>query len=105
MSDCISRELLLSGLNDIRQTYKEAKNFDAVSAIDNAIGEVKDTPVVDEQKVKHWKWILEREPDGIPYCFHCSVCDDDFGCIGITTAYDYCPNCGAKMDWEEGKQK
>ena len=52
---------------------------------------------------KHGRWILEREPDGTPYCFHCSVCDDDFHCIGITVMYDYCPNCGAKMDLEEKK--
>lgn len=46
----------------------------------------------------HGKWILEREPDGKPYCFHCSVCDPDFHYIGITVAYDYCPNCGAEME-------
>lgn len=44
------------------------------------------------------RWVLEREPNGKPYCFHCSVCDDDFHHIGIMVAYDYCPNCGAKMD-------
>ena len=51
-----------------------------------------------ENEVKHGKWLLEREPNGKPYCFHCSVCDDDFHHIGITVAYDYCPNCGARMD-------
>lgn len=46
----------------------------------------------------HGRWILEREPNGKPYCFHCSVCDSDYHCIGIVVASDYCPNCGAKMD-------
>lgn len=55
------------------------------------------------QIVRHGKWLLEREPDGNPYCFHCSVCDNDFHYIGITTAYRYCPHCGAKMDLEEEK--
>ena len=55
------------------------------------------TPSADVAPVRHGRWILEREPDGKPYCFHCSVCDDDFHYIGITVAYDYCPNCGAKM--------
>lgn len=55
-------------------------------------------PAADVAPVRHGRWILEREPDGKPYCFHCSVCDDDFHYIGITVAYDYCPNCGAKMD-------
>ena len=57
-----------------------------------------DMPAADVVPVLHGRWILEREPDGKPYCFHCSVCDDDFHYIGITVAYDYCPNCGAKMD-------
>ncbi|MDD6490279.1 MAG: hypothetical protein PUG48_10835, partial [Clostridia bacterium] len=52
---------------------------------------------------KHGKWILEREPDGKPYCFHCSICDSDFRYIGIKTAFDFCPNCGAKMETEEYK--
>ena len=47
---------------------------------------------------KHGKWILEREPDGKPYCFHCSICDSDFCHIGIETAFAFCPNCGAKME-------
>lgn len=73
-------------------------------AIDAAIRELDDLPAADVQEVRHGKWLLERELDGTPYCFHCSICDDDFGCIGITTAYDYCPNCGAKMDGEDGEQ-
>lgn len=48
----------------------------------------------------HGHWILEREPNGRPYCFRCSVCDDDFTYINITTEYEYCPHCGAIMDEE-----
>ena len=44
------------------------------------------------------KWVLEKEPDGKPYCFHCSVCDDEFSRIDIKVKYPYCPYCGAKMD-------
>lgn len=63
--------------------------------------EIQKLPAADVAEVKHGKWILEREPDGTPYCFHCSVCDDDFHHIGIMAATDYCPNCGARMDKEE----
>ena len=52
----------------------------------------------DVAEVKHGKWLLETQPNGKPYCYHCSVCDDDFHYIGITMVSDYCPNCGAKMD-------
>ena len=52
----------------------------------------------DVQPVKHGRWLTEYEPDGKPYCFHCSVCDSDFSIVGNKIAYDYCPDCGAKMD-------
>jgi len=55
-------------------------------------------PAADVRENKRGRWILEIEPDGKPYCFHCSVCDDDFHYIGITTKYNFCPNCGAKME-------
>ena len=59
-------------------------------------------PAEDVVEVRHGTWLLEREPDGKPYCFHCSVCDSDFHHIGIKTASDFCPNCGAKMDGKDG---
>nr|DAG47948.1 MAG TPA: DNA-directed RNA polymerase [Caudoviricetes sp.] len=59
---------------------------------------IDDAPTADVAPVVHGQWILEREPNGKPYCFHCSVCDSDYHCIGIVVASDYCPNCGAKMD-------
>ena len=51
-----------------------------------------------EAEPKHGRWLTEYEPDGKPYCFHCSVCDSDFSIVGNKIAYDYCPDCGAKMD-------
>lgn len=59
-------------------------------------------PAADVVEVRHGEWVLEREPNGKPYCFHCSACDGDFHHIGIKTATDYCPNCGAKMDGKDG---
>lgn len=60
----------------------------------------KETPTIEAEPVKHGKWLLEREPDGNPNGFHCSVCDGDFHNVGIRVAYDYCPFCGARMDGE-----
>ena len=44
------------------------------------------------------RWLLERDPDGKPYCFHCSVCDSDFSKISNNAATNYCPDCGKKMN-------
>lgn len=81
---------LTSGANSELHTplYKEEDIF---KALEHA-------PTVDAVPVVHGRWLLEREPDGKPYCLHCSVCDGDFSNIGIMQGYDYCPNCGAKMD-------
>lgn len=59
---------------------------------------VDNIPTADVEEVRHGEWLLEREPDGKPYCFHCSVCDADFGRISIVSATPFCPWCGAKMD-------
>lgn len=46
------------------------------------------------------RWILEREPNGKPYCIHCSICDSDFHNISHKTATKFCPDCGHRMiDW------
>lgn len=57
-----------------------------------------------EETIKHGKWIpVESDSRGYSDRFTCSVCgnyttyyEDAHGCD-----YDYCPNCGAKMDLEE----
>ena len=64
---------------------------------------VSEIPAEDVTEVRHGTWLLEREPDGKNYCFHCSACDSGFSYISIYNVGDwnYCPNCGAKMDGGE----
>lgn len=64
-----------------------------------------DSKEIEAKPIIYAHWILEREPDGTPYCYHCSHCDDDFHNIGIKCASDYCPDCGATMakEIEDGK--
>ena len=59
---------------------------------------ISDAPTIEAEPIRHGKWLLECEPDGTPYCFHCSVCDDDFSYIDVMSGYERCPHCGAKMD-------
>lgn len=51
-----------------------------------------------KSEVRHGRWMLERRPDGTPYCLHCSECDPDFAVIRNKGATGYCPDCGAKME-------
>lgn len=56
-----------------------------------------DAPEIQANPIVYAHWILEREPNGKPYCYHCSHCDADFHNIGIKCATKYCPDCGATM--------
>lgn len=52
-------------------------------------------PTVDAVEVVHGRWILADDGDGNV----CSVCEMDFcNIIYETGNWNYCPNCGAKVD-------
>ena len=62
---------------------------------------IRNAPTVDAEPVRHGKWTHEYYPTvwygpGDPPEWVCSVCKDR-----AYNTYDYCPNCGAKMDVRE----
>lgn len=61
---------------------------------------VNTTPTADVQEVKHGKWI-DREADLGYKVYQCSVCEEEY-CLETGSpqenGYNFCPNCGAKMD-------
>lgn len=69
------------------------------------VGElIKKQPTADVQPVKHGRWIAKqkRKPNynyGVPYeDYHCSQCTYKLSDNGLVSRYNYCPNCGARMD-------
>ena len=56
-------------------------------------GDIESAPTVDAAPVVHGQWI-ERIVRGSPALI-CSQCRTD---SGVNYDFDYCPNCGAKMD-------
>ena len=69
---------------------------------------VMNAPTVDAMEVVHGRWkVLARFFDG-SLCTQCSICGEEytyktgrFEHINAEYAkYNYCPNCGAKMDLE-----
>ncbi len=122
MSDYIEREKAYKALNTLQKCNKVHKAWNdflrclpilkdvldtsgdydegLCDGLSLAINKIKNLPAADVCPEEHGKWLLERQPDGTPYCYHCSVCDDGFRHISIATAYAYCPWCGAKMDDE-----
>lgn len=75
-------------------------------------GYILSAPEVDAVPVVRGEWIVDEcdTSDDVPSCswidFHCSECNTDYGleegqygwCRYEKIPYNYCPNCGAKMD-------
>lgn len=55
---------------------------------------VENAPAVDAEVVRHGTWLYGTEYAGA-HEVDCSVCGDS-----AKEYFDYCPNCGAKMDAE-----
>ena len=73
-------------LREVLTMYREA-----------VLSEIKDAPAADVVEVKRGYNLND-----IPSLFECSVCHWECydTCTGDTDIYNYCPNCGAKMDGE-----
>lgn len=57
---------------------------------------------IDAEPVKHGRWI-EKEDLFVETVYRCSACEEDYVLLdggAIDDWYNYCPNCGAKMDLE-----
>lgn len=73
----------------------------------SAISILKNTQIVNAEPVRHGKWINSKAMTGITSecepiisdTYKCSECSEDF--VKTTRKYNYCPNCGAKMDESE----
>ena len=60
---------------------------------------LKKAPTIEATPVVHGRWEEASDGDGIV----CPFCRTDFCTIIYDTEYfNYCPNCGAKMDEKEG---
>ncbi|MBR1750002.1 MAG: hypothetical protein IJ740_18830 [Ruminococcus sp.] len=57
---------------------------------------IDDSLTIEAEPVKHGRWILSEVRDSKTLC--CSICGLDSGTI---YEYNYCPNCGARMDGDK----
>lgn len=91
-------ELLKKQITDFKRAVNSVKpmNSDyltgyisALSATEEAIAK---QPTADVAPVRHGEW---QEIDGI---FRCLCCGYSFEHEGYIPFFNYCPNCGARMD-------
>lgn len=90
MAEYIDREALLQDikkLDRVRNILSPVQHFLDVEVFSC----INQSPAADVEEVKHGRWI---EKIGRAMC---SVCADE--CWSYSAMeYNYCPNCGAKMD-------
>jgi hypothetical protein len=74
----------------------------AKTIIGDAIRKMIDSaPTVDAEPVRHGKWIWKGEDgDSRWMCSECKCKEYVPTCNGVPNIWDYCPNCGARMDKE-----
>ena len=74
---------------------KPAENFVSVIQYHTVKEMVNSSPTVDAVEVVHGRWYEVQYIDKIA----CSVCGQHWSIIdNCTETFNYCPNCGAKMD-------
>lgn len=75
-------------------------------AIEEAMHRFVNLPTIEAEPVRHGRWIIKGDPENGWYKITCSECGEDetavVPCIGfmpnVKVIWDFCPNCGAKMD-------
>lgn len=58
------------------------------------LGRIEAAPAVDAEPVRHGKWEIINRNEA--RCSECKIIRN----IGTQTGWNFCPNCGAKMDKE-----
>jgi PHP family Zn ribbon phosphoesterase len=83
-------------LKDILADVPNDKCIDWIEALNQAIKALEQ-----ESKTGHWEWVQYDCNPNIGN-WHCSECRGICTKMhSIEDAYNYCPNCGAKMEVEE----
>lgn len=111
-SDLISRKALLDRLEEayteLKKIYDGLQYEDEkricgaqLSTFAELTMRVRKAPTVDAEPVRHGEWIDKRSflYGGCINHWECSVCG-----YGQNGGSNYCPNCGAKMKTDGGKQ-
>ena len=97
MAEYIEREALEVELNHrLNFLMGEDGEYDHyTSGFDEAVTRVENFPAADVAPVRHGRWI-EQEKYTFGTMYDCSICGDRI--LDNGHSWNYCPNCGAKMD-------
>lgn len=103
MPEYIEREALIKDINEtVVFTVRKGVQLPTAEmrGANKVIDRIKSSPTADVIEVRHGEW-LEFEDNFLDTLYQCSACKEDFVLIEGTPSenrWNYCPNCGAKMD-------
>ena len=101
MAEYIERETFLK---DIEERYclpckEDGKDYNGCMCracwVDDMLGDIISEPAADVVEVRHGRWI-EHQKYTFGVMYDCSICDNLI--LDNGHSWNYCPNCGAKMD-------
>ena len=100
MAEYIEKWSVVNRLIDIENEFQQYKPFHGfehamyrkICEAEIAIGK---TQAADAAPVRHGRWI-EQEKYTFGTMYDCSICDNRI--LDNGHSWNYCPNCGAKMD-------
>lgn len=103
MDEYISREETLKAFKLIAKNPNKDYQRGMQDTIDCLVPEViADIPSADVQPARYGRWENEYLEDDIWWA-ECSNCKQEtHSRYGRPSTYRYCPNCGARMDLEDG---
>ena len=102
--DLISREAARLVIRNVKETAELFSNDDYrvgyISALSLVEGLLADAPAIDAVPVVHGRWEYHKGASvGGNDVWTCSECYRGYNWVD---GFDYCPNCGAKIDKEDG---
>lgn len=100
VKEYVERKVISEGIR--KYYYKNPPNLSYQEGFDHGLDKAQrvilNAPVADVVEVQHGRWI-EQEKYTFGVMYDCSICDNRI--LDNGHSWNYCPNCGAKMDGED----
>lgn len=108
MAEYIDRSIVISRFSFYKGDRIPEKDIDGLPntiTFRDVKSIIRSIPAADVAPVVHGKWMVKQIDSFRKFEITCSVCGwtgiDNYDSYDDPADYNYCPNCGAKMDLEE----